>query len=407
MKELLSDDDLRQLDVLDGKPPQWAISATQRNSDQDRFLAGLEIIGWDIEHFIAKLPSPHFQQWLGTKPVDWHQQMYALFHDYYSGLWRNEDRDRLKKLPVVRLSDGSHSTGDKCYFPSAGVDSDPDFPRVDQRVYLSGNNKTQQEKARKLLETIGVRDVGEADQVQSILKWRYNFVTVFPDDKTNLEDLERFMAFVEKEPAQASMFSEYYVFKGTGDIWHWHKPARVFLDSPYSETGLTAYFDALGDALGPGAGKRALSEWYNQNSISSEQLVRFAQAVGVQTKLDVERRSTEKHRCVNTLRADYIKKRVRWTDTAIDDDWMISSLEFLLHNTSEALSRLVWQTLCGPIKKVLRARFRPNQHYTLREQSSSLVLLLQETPWVPQNNGRFVRPLEASRASLPKGFPVR
>ena len=180
LKELLSDDDLRQLDVLDGKPPQWAISATQRNSDQDRFLAGLEIIGWDIEHFIAKLPSPHFQQWLGTKPVDWHQQMYALFHDYYSGLWRNEDRDRLKKLPVVRLSDGSHSTGDTCYFPSAGVDSDPDFPRVDQRVYLSGNNKTQQEKARKLLETIGVRDVGEADQVQSILKWRYNICDCVP-----------------------------------------------------------------------------------------------------------------------------------------------------------------------------------------------------------------------------------
>ena len=51
-------------------------------------------------------------------------------------------------------------------------------------------------------------------------------MTVFPDDKTNLEDLERFMAFVEKEPAQASMFSEYYVFKGTGDIWHWHKPAK-------------------------------------------------------------------------------------------------------------------------------------------------------------------------------------
>ena len=84
---------------------------------------------------------------------------------------------------------------------------------------------------------------------------------------------------------------------------------------------------------------------------------------------------------------------------------MISNLEFLLHNTSEALSRLVWQTLCGSDKKVLRARFRPNQHlYTVRTVAHWSCC--GERLWVPQNNGRFVRPLEASRASLPKGFPV-
>ena len=33
--------------------PHWAIAATQKNSDQDRFLAGLEITQWDTEQFVG------------------------------------------------------------------------------------------------------------------------------------------------------------------------------------------------------------------------------------------------------------------------------------------------------------------------------------------------------------------
>jgi hypothetical protein len=40
---------------------------------------------------------------------------------------------------------------------------------VDAGVYTSGKSKSQQENARKFLDAIGVREVGETEQVEAIL----------------------------------------------------------------------------------------------------------------------------------------------------------------------------------------------------------------------------------------------
>ena len=49
LKELLSQDDIKFLIGSDEKPSQWAVGVTQKNSDADRFLAGLEITEWDTD----------------------------------------------------------------------------------------------------------------------------------------------------------------------------------------------------------------------------------------------------------------------------------------------------------------------------------------------------------------------
>ena len=101
--------------------------------------------------------------WLTAKTDEWHQKMYSLLradipaHPEYR---RNQALTRLKNLQIVRLSDGSYSVGSKCYFPGSGGEYDEILPRVARGIYSSGKNKTEQEDARKLLEEIGVREVG-------------------------------------------------------------------------------------------------------------------------------------------------------------------------------------------------------------------------------------------------------
>lgn len=53
---------------------------------------------------------------------------------------------------------------------------------------------------------------------------------------------------------------------------------------------------------------------------------------------------------------------------------------------------------------MLEAKFRPNQQHRTRCEPSTLVLTLRDLPWIPQGNGKFVRPAEASRDLLPNGF---
>ena len=76
------------------------------------------------------------------------------------------------------------------------VEHDEAMPRVAKDVYLSGNNKREQEKARKFLVDIGVRKVGEVERVEAILKQRYSKGSIKP----RKQDMKRFIDLVEKEP---------------------------------------------------------------------------------------------------------------------------------------------------------------------------------------------------------------
>lgn len=412
LKDLLTEDDLRFL--LPGKMKlQWAIGATQRNSNQDRFLLGLGITEWDVREFIGVLsercadgthylihlnrfitgPDEAFLDWMRAKSADWHQHLYHLL---YQELEPTNSYYQLQHLRIVRLSDSTYSTGNKSYFPSDDIEHDEVLPRVDKAILTYGKSTTRQAKAKKLLEEIGVREVGEAEQVESILRQRYDASEFNPD----LKDIERFVALVEREPARGNLFANSYVFKLENN--QWGKPSQVYLDAPYKVTGLHAYYVALGTR----GEKWALSSDYQTSSVSIERIRSFAEAVGVQTCLTIARTSTSNHRYARHLQEDLHKCRVRRTDTRIDEDWVIPDLEFMLRQNSEALSLLIWQTLRSSNESELKARYRPNQQYKTQEQPSTLVLMLRENSWVPQITGDFVRPSAASRALLPKSFAL-
>lgn len=400
LKSLLSEEDIALLVVSAQKPVQWAIGATQKNSDQDRFLGGLNIINWDIKEFLELLdekaqddlwqqPDELFMRWMGNKSVEWHQQMYALL---YRELSSSDDLYRLKPLHIVRLNNGNYSIGSKCFFPANGALDDGLFPRVDRNVYSSGTSKQQQEHARKFLEEAGVREVGEVDEVESILQQRYTAKAFNPD----IRDIERFVSLVEGNPAHAKIFSGFLIFKRVDNMWS--TASHVFLDSPYCETLLSAYYDALGKD----GKKKMLSEAYLQGKTSSERVRKFAELVGVQTRLFVEKKAIWEHPLRSDLCKDILRRN---THTGINEDWGIPKFEELLKNRSEKLSQLIWHTLCHAGSHILKARYSPNRQYEVIEKPSSLVLLLKRLPWVPQQNGGFVHPSAASRALLPRGFP--
>lgn len=413
LKELLSKSDIEFLVDCSNGSLQWAVGAAQKNSNADRFLAGLAITEWDIENFVElleektsdyswKAPDNEFIEWLSKKPVEWHQKFYALLFDYLSnaGWLREKLVIKLRYLRIVRLSTGDYSTGNKCFFSSDGCEHDEVLPRVDIGVYKSGKGKTQQENSRRLLEEIGVRDVGEAEQVEAILKQRYAKDSKISIDKTYKRDLKRFISFIEKSLDKADLFTKYFIFKCDDD--HWRTPNSILLDQPFVDTGLGVYYETIGESEQYGL----LAESYQDCGITIKRLIEFAKAVGCQTKLSIEEQSTYDHPFKNQLRIDYHKPNVKWTGSAIDKDWILPGLEIALKKPSVRISRLIWKTLKESDTTILTARFRPNQQYTTQSAPSSLVLLLRRSPWIPQGNDLFVPPAEASYSLLPPGFPV-
>ncbi|MDO9012003.1 MAG: hypothetical protein Q7U78_09395 [Gallionella sp.] len=416
LKELLLNDDIAFLVDSDDKPPQWASARALQGTNIERFMTGLAITDWDVEQFVDLLskkasnarrlilnpphfitePDAEFMIWLSGKSVEWHQEMYALLYTDYllNAGWQKDSRiNNLKKLRIIRLSNNDYSISAQCFFPNDGIEQNDVLPRVDIRTYTAGKKKGQQESAKKFLEEIGVREVGEAEQVEAILKQRYTKINRKPSKK----DLKRFIALLEKEPDKANLFTSYFIFESQDGKWG--QPCQIFLDQPFMDTGLNAYYDALGE----GAKRVALAESYQDCGVAIKKLVKFAEAVGAQTRLEI----TETM-CYSNPQWSYLRSVGGERETSpINRDYVIAGIDKLLAQPTLAISKLIWQTMCSlpTHPDFLSATYRRNQSSGSHRADSQLVHRLKAVAWVPQGDGVFVRPAEAIRDLLPEGFP--
>ena len=412
LKDLLDSDDIRFLIDGDGDPHDWAIAATQRNSRVDRFLRGLDIEQWGVEQFVETLgtrlsnrrrlcystytwkqgPDRPFLDWMRGKPAEWHRALYALFHRELE-----DELDRFDDICIVRRSDGEYGTGSDCYFPTPETREDPIHPRIAGDTYAGGGTRTEQTHARAFLEGIGVREVGELQQIEAILERRYANTARVPPWKTHESDLRRFIALVEKDRSASSLFEDYFIFQGADRLWY--RPRGLYLDAPYLETGLQAYYGALESE----SGRTALSGNYRTIDMLA-QLVPFARMCGVADRLEIAT-----VRCTDNPKKAYLRSApgAVFTQTGIDRDFAIPGLEALFERPTLALSRLVWNALChrSQDKSILKATFRYNQSNYPHSADSQLVHHLRNAAWVPQRNSEFARPAESLRDLLPDGFP--
>ena len=364
---------------------------------------------WDVGDFVQRLvelsseplpfrsppfdqgPDAAFMEWFADKPADWHQRMYTLL---YSELGPVRRFFPLVRSRIVRLDNGKYSVGRRSYFPTEGVEHDDLVAQVDPNVYSSGRSKVQREAARKFLEEIGVREVDEAVEIEWILKRRYTR----PNFTPLKGDLQPFVTFIEKNPAKAKLFANYFIFEG--DDGRWRKSTQIFLDVPFQETFLSAYYDALGDEQG----RVVLAGRYTDCGIPRKALAKFAVSVGAQTRLEV----TTTVRCRSNPHYAYLRQVPGQRHTSpIDRDYAIDGLEALLDQWSVELARLFWHTLSFHTRPhVLQATYRKSQSRGSRHADSQLVHQLKNAAWIPQSaEGPFVRPKDASRDLLPDGFP--
>ena len=407
LPDLIDDKDLARILGKKYSSPLWIANPSQRNLRVRHFLSMLEITEWTTACLIDKLSeeSETIMKWLKRKTYEWHQRLYVLLLDefpestpsYLSYRYdvERDRRDKLLNLCIVRCSDKIYRRGRDCFFPSDGVDHDKAMPRVAKGLYSSSKNKGQQDKAREFLKRIGVREVGDKERIEAILRDRYY---IGERSTRKIQDIKRFIDFVEKYPDDADLFRSYDIFKITDEKWR--KPSQIYLDSPFYKTGLSAYYEALGDE----AHCWALSEDYEKCGISPEKIGRFAKEVGVRTKLYV------KEQIISTSHPERGRLKLwndRRTHKKTDKDYDIPEFDVLLNEHDLRKSRLIWNTMNELSDDCLKAEYRPNASSYSREGNSTLVHRLIEKKWVPQveNGGeKFVEPSEAVAELLPEDF---
>jgi hypothetical protein len=382
----------------------WA-AGVMRNSRSEHFLRAAGIQTWGLaelaeaagERFSGWSTRREDQAWLSARPDGWLQHFYALL---LKAVQEAEVPDwTLRHWQIVRLEDGTHVKGEGAYFPPEKGKGFLDLRRVKAEI-LAGKNQARKDNARKFLAELGVKEIGEREELEAIIKKHYSAAGTAPNAATHLRHMRRFVEWWSRHH-DSEPFQHAFLFlddcQGT-----LHRPSSCLLDEPYCDSGLRA-IHSLGI---PGLAKRPL--WDGYQELASKGFVKFATALGVQAQLRiVSTRVPQTHPRYRDLHVDWLRSRARLTDSSIDIDYDIPYSSELLARQDPEISRRVWKTMTEAPAEVLQARFRPNQQYRVREALSSLVLKLRDTAWIPDRSGVFRRPRDMSRADLAPEFPFK
>lgn len=404
LKELLKPDDLNYVFEYHDDPLQWAGNRARQGTCAERFLNGLAIKEWDVSNFLFFVsergdvrwggPDKDFIVWLSQKPVEWLQQFYALF----AGDSESADElFQLREARIIRLANGTLSTGVNSYF----IDDDRTYLQivncVDPAVYETGKNKTHQKFARKFLEEVGVKEVGERELVKALLEREYVSDDHPLKQRDHATHLRRIIKLIESDASSINVIKKYKIFLGSDGKWH--KPFEVFLDIPFLDTGLTEYYELIGKK----DGQTALAPCYEKLPIDTPKVLGLAQALGAITAIKVS-----KARCQNNPKWTHLRSAPgqRWTSTGLNEDFAIAHFDRLVGAKSVRIARLIWKSLneYGSNPAWIKACFQRNYSNGCREADSQVVCQLRSAAWIPQSGGEFVKPSDARADLLPEGF---
>ncbi|WP_157991689.1 sacsin N-terminal ATP-binding-like domain-containing protein [Caldimonas tepidiphila] len=417
LKVLIPSDDLAFVTSRQDHP-EWAIGATQKNSNQDRFLTSLGIHYWETDSLIEFLETKlrnsedswdpceikqDVLEWIANKPFEWLQALYAHLLKFCE---EADDFRNLGDVYFIPLASGKWGTGSLAYFQTGPWSESDPHHRVDERVLKEGAKISQQLGARRFLEQIGVREPNEEDELRLLINTRYKEGGAPPTDAEYLADLSRMMAFLEGNPSSKGMFADSKVFKVASLATKWASAGKVFLDEPFERTGLHLLYEITTDQK---LKRWPLDSWYSECGLPLERIVKFAKAMGCQSEFD---RLSVSASCIKNPNWKSVLSTApgERAGNMVNRDFALApEAELLLKSKSLPAVQLVWKALCRSESvrpSVLQAFFQYTARGGPRTSLSQLVYSLREIAWVPQTDGTFVKPRFAVTGQLPKGLTV-
>ena len=253
--------------------------------------------------------------------------------------------------------------------------------------------KEQRAKAKKFLKEVGVKEIGEEEEIKILLNSRYKNPTEPVDLSTNTKDIKAFMEYLEKNSSFINTLSEYNIFICSNGKMKAAK--NIFIDTPFKKTGVASYFDEL---VNPKT--YALSDKYKK-VIDSADIVSLATRLGAKSNVPILKTTCRINPKSKLL---YYAGHGRRTGYEQDRDYAIAQLVRLMKSPNLDLSKTIWKSISNVDEKWWEARYRRNYSDPYKTNLSQLGYVLKAAKWIPQEGGLLVIPAEASVEKLPGGF---
>ena len=411
IREVFSNDDISFL-LEENRKWLQGVSATSRAG---RLMKAIEVPNWswkELENILQnrfKDPNRVWSNegkevvektitWLSTKENSWLQEFYLLLgrgteeshfnigYDFYS----------IKNSLLIKQASEEEvkfGTINNSRFPKEGYEN-----CVDPTILQHEDQKTAKQ-IYQVLERLGVKEVDEYDEIQSILEGKYEDAENLSDMGISLEeylkDMARFLRFFQRE-RKDSVFRGYSIFLGK-ETNYLYQGNELYIDEPLAFTGLKALYEDEPEGI-----RRRILLWSGYQELLDLGILDFAQSLGAQTDFSIQ-----KARVQQNPHSDHLLKTrgsSRETSTWINEDYNIPNLNRLLQLERIKLNLILWNILRKADPKVFIAKYRPNQEHWTNKAPSTLAHTLKTTTWIPDQNGQFYKPREITREQLHPDF---
>lgn len=406
LKNLLTREDLVFLGNFDSDSQvEWAINSDLQGTEVESFMSSTEIRNWGIDKFVDVLStqlnrnavSKSHLNWLLQKPTSWLQMFYATFDSDYLRC-----ANRLANSLIVKLASGKFSTGKGSYFPSEDYQSSESMPYIDIDIVEAAGGAVKAQN-RRFLEALGVVEIDEFQSIKLLLENYHNRDDLEFDENRSVAHLEKFVqVFGQSKDRYHSIFSESKILYGSDE--RWHKPCEIFIDTPFEDTDMLAYYNCFNRPKN----LAGLSEKYFYLGVDKSKLIDFATSLGAIRSIPVIPTS-----CKENPNKVYLLNASgsRVSRAAIDQDWYIQSFCQIAENMNMAMSKLILRSIMDleerdQIDIRMRAKYRKSLRGETRHELSQLAFQLRDSAWIPQAGGKFVKPSQAKYEELPGDFVV-
>lgn len=392
-----------ELTFLSGsKDVHWAMGVSQ-GTRSEQFLKSLEIEQWGWVQLQDALESKYSDyypdvadiKWLTARPDQWMQKFYTLLAD---AIAKDEcDEWTISNLEIVRVTENKeskHVSANKAYFPKGR--GYQDLPQI-KRAVLRGRSKQHTEKIEQALIALGVRQIGEEERIDLVLETYYRDENPRVSPQQHLGHMKLFIKWWRQEKSTTKFIDE-TIFRVVGSD-ELYDADRCYLDKPLKASGLSAIYKESRSSV---SARHKL--WTKYRELNSEGFCDFAIACGVEAQLSIEKSRIADHPRGYDLQKDYHRYGVKWTHTAIDQDYTIRDISLLLKMRDKEISLLIWNVVRKADPEVLEAAFRPNRQYETRKDKSSLVLSLSKAEWIPDKRGHLKKPSAITKNQLHPSF---
>jgi hypothetical protein len=330
-------------------------------------------------------------------------------HKFYVLLGKMVDRDEMpavQNLPLVCILTESGT----CFVPPREA-LIPEMPQGDMPGFVpnylyspdhSGGNE-EQRPIRQFLLKAGVRIWNTSTQVQrEITEWTKDH----PEGsgaplEVNAEDVSRmtrFIAHLTSHPEARNLLAESAIFPavdGTG-VMTWQPASRVYIDSPYEDTGYKSVADARTNRA---SRLQPLASGFQE----IEGIAGFASELGSLGRISVSQAAIGRNPQFRS--GDFDGQRR--TDTGYQTDWDINDLASLLTAGDGTIRAQIWHLITSGPEKWAIASYRTNASHDLRNYDSQLIQTLRKSVWIPDRDGNLRKPSDINETDLPDEFPCR